>query len=259
VVIVDIFLALVGSDDVRESRVMTQRVLVQGRKFAAIRRERYLTQEEFAQKLEMSPANVRRLEQSEASGMQVKNFRRLATLLNIPPDELRARIGVRSAATREPDEPPEAQAVSIHDPTFPSALRAESPRDVAAIPHYHGVSATRPEDRPPTGRGQSLVPAGSGRQFSVTVDGDCMEPKYHDRDVVIFSVDLAEREGIVDGKNYFIQLADGENTFKRIFADPENRELLILRCWNPKYPQRVIERAQVKLLARAAFKLTPDE
>ena len=43
---------------------MGQRVMILGKRFAALRRERYLTQEEFAQKLEMSPANVRRLEQT---------------------------------------------------------------------------------------------------------------------------------------------------------------------------------------------------
>jgi phage repressor protein C with HTH and peptisase S24 domain len=86
-----------------------------------------------------------------------------------------------------------------------------------------------------------------------------MEPKYRDGDVVVFSIDSAEREGVVQGKNYFVQFADGENTFKRIFLDPENRELLILRGWNEKYPARIIERANIKLLARAVYRLTPDE
>ena len=64
---------------------MADRVMIFGKRFAALRRERYLTQEEFAHRLEMSPANVRRLEQTEMGGMQVKNFRRLAALLDVAP------------------------------------------------------------------------------------------------------------------------------------------------------------------------------
>jgi len=56
---------------------MSERLLIDGRKLAAIRRDLYLTQDELAQKLEMSPANVRRIEQSEMTGMQVKYFRAL--------------------------------------------------------------------------------------------------------------------------------------------------------------------------------------
>jgi transcriptional regulator with XRE-family HTH domain len=239
---------------------MSQRVIIFGRKFAAIRRDRYLTQEEFAQKLQMSPANVRRIEQSETSGMQVKNFRKLAGLLNLSPDELRSRIGAAIPATAmQTTEAEEAPAETIHGPGFPSGLRRDSRRGVTEVEHYHGVSAARTEERTPTGRGKAPVPAGGTRRFAVTVDGDCMEPKYYHGDTVIFSVEAAEREGIVEGKNYFIQFAGGDNTFKRIFLDPENRELLILRCWNEKYPPRVIERSQVKLLARAIYKLTPDE
>jgi len=235
---------------------MSERLLIDGRKLAAIRRDLYLTQDELAQKLEMSPANVRRIEQSEVTGMQVKNFRRLATLLNMAPEPLRARIGVRLPGQVETiDMPTPATPTQV----LPKTIRPASQREVDLIEHFHGVSAARTEDRTPTDRGSMPVPAGSQRRFAVTVDGDCMEPKYRDRDVVIFSVDLAEREGIVDGRNYFIQFADGQNTFKRLFLDPENRELLILRCWNEKYPQRVVERSQIKLLARAIYRLTPDE
>jgi phage repressor protein C with HTH and peptisase S24 domain len=86
-----------------------------------------------------------------------------------------------------------------------------------------------------------------------------MEPRYRHGDVVIFSVDAAEREGVVDGKNYFVQLDDGENTFKRVFADPRDPDRLVLRCWNPKYPPRAVDRRTVRLLARAVYRLVPDE
>ncbi len=235
---------------------MAQRVMILGKRLAALRRERYLTQDEFAQKLDMSPANIRRLEQAQTGGMQVKNFRRLATMLNISPDDLRRAIGATDS-TEMPSE--NSQDASIVTAEFPAAVKPGPPRDIVEVPHYHGVSAARTEDRSDAARGKAVVPAGPRRRFAVTVDGDCMEPKYRDGDVVVFSVDAAEREGIVEGKNYFIQFTDGQNTFKRIFLDPDNRELLILRCWNERYPQRIVERSQVKLLARAVYRLVADE
>ena len=238
---------------------MSQRVMILGKRFAALRRERYLTQDEFAQRLEMSPANVRRLEQSEVGGMQVKNFRRLATLFNVSPDDLRRRIGASSEPAEAGLHASVVDGPSMIDSTFPASLKPDSKKDVVEISHFHGVSAAKIEHRSDAHRGRALVPAGSQRRFAVTVDGDCMEPEYRDGDVVVFSVDIAEREGIVDGKNYFVQFTDGENTFKRLFLDPENHELLILRRWNSRYSPRVVEKSRVKLLARAVFRMMPDE
>jgi phage repressor protein C with HTH and peptisase S24 domain len=127
------------------------------------------------------------------------------------------------------------------------------------IERFHGVSAARPEARDGVERGRVPVPASSSRRFAAVVDGDCMEPKFRDGDVVVFSVDAAEKEGIVEGRNYFLQFIDGENTFKRIFFDPDNAEQLVLRCWNAHYPHRCIRRDRIQLLARAEFRLVPDE
>lgn len=247
---------------------MSQRVLIIGKNLASLRRQRYLTQEEFAQKLDMSPANVRRLEQSEMGGMQVKNFRRLAALVGVSPDDLRRQIGavdeakspteVAEAVVEAPPPPPVVPQAK-ESPEAPSAVRFASQRDVVDVSHYHGVSAARIESRTDADRGKAPIPAGSSRRVAVTVDGDCMEPRYFNGDVVIFSVDQAEREGVIDGKNYFVQFADGENTFKRLFLHADNRELLVLRCWNSKYPDRIVERAKIKLLARAMYRLMPDE
>lgn len=226
---------------------MIRRVMIDGEKFAAVRSGWYLTQEEFAQRLTMSVANVRRLEQSKEGGMQARNFRRLAELLQVTPDALHARIGVRSAAVAEVRLPQ------------PAAVRAETIQRVVEVERFHGVSAARLEDRTGVDRGSSPVPAGSDKRFSVTVDGDCMEPRYSHGDVVIFSVEAVDREGIVEGRNYFVQLEGGENTFKRVFSDPTNPQCLILRCWNSAYADRSVDRRGVKLLARAIYRLLPDE
>jgi transcriptional regulator with XRE-family HTH domain len=231
---------------------MARNVSVAGQKFAAIRRERYLTQEEFAQRLAMSAANVRRIEQSDTSGMHFRNLRRLATLVKISPRQLLEQIGVADEASS--DGPPLNGA-----PDFPRGIAEDSLLPVTEIAHFHGVSATRSEDRDAVRRAAIVVPEGTDRRFSVTIDGDCMEPKYLDGEIVVFSIDAAEREGIIDGRNYFVQFADGDNTFKRIFLDPENRESLLLKCWNAKYPPRAVERSSIKLLARAMHKFVMDE
>jgi len=236
---------------------MVKRVTIGGQKLAALRRERYLTQQELAERLDMSLANIRRLEQSEVGGMQMKNFRRLAELLKIPPDELQRRIGAPFETETE-----NGRGGNRRPERFgpqPSALIAGTMQPVVDIDRFHGVSAAQPEDRERVDRGQTPVPTGAAERFSVIVDGDCMEPKYRHGDVVIFSVEAVDREGILDGRNYFIQFNDGENTFKRVFVDADNGERLILRCWNEDYPSRSVERSSIKLLARAIYKLVPDE
>ncbi len=229
--------------------VMAHRLLISGERLASLRAERYLTQEELAGRLGMSTAGVRRLEQLRAGGMQLRNFRRLAALTEVTPEQLRQRICL-------PLPHPQQPGSLVHGQ--PSALLPGSASAVVEIERFHGVSAARSEDRAGVERDQVPVPAGAGRRFSVVVDGDCMEPKYRNGDVVVFSIDAAEREGIVDGRNYFIQFADGQNTFKRIFREPSDIEWLVLRCWNAKYPDRRVERASIQLLARAEYRLVPD-
>ena len=235
---------------------MHGRLTISGRKFAALRRARYWTQEEFAQHIGMSAQNVRRLEQSEVGGMQVKNFRRLADLLKVTPDELRQRIGASAEAELDPAGPVAGRSRGIAE--APTAIVPGSVSPVVEIERFHGVSAARPEDRTDLADGKSLAPAGAMRRFSAVVDGDCMEPKYRHGEVVIFSVDAAELEGVINGRNYFVQFDDGQNTFKRLFADPADPELLVLRCWNQRYPERAVPRSSVKLIARAIYKLVPD-
>ena len=74
---------------------MARWLTISGQRLAALRAERYLTQEELAGQLGMSTAGVRRIEQLRTAGMQFRNFRRLAELTQITPEQLRERIGAR--------------------------------------------------------------------------------------------------------------------------------------------------------------------
>jgi transcriptional regulator with XRE-family HTH domain len=229
---------------------MTERPLISGKRLASLRTEHYLTQEELANRLDMSLAGIRRLEQMHIGGMQLRNFRRLAELVELNCEELRDRIGVAGSFS--------SQTARQFIAGQPAAL-AQTAGAVMDVERFHGVSASRAEDRTDVRRGRVPVPAAPDRRFAVAVDGDCMEPKYRHGDEVVFSVDAAEREGIVQGRNYFIQFIDGETTFKRIFFDPLEANRLVLRCWNTKYPDRQIERSAIQLLARAEYRLVKDE
>lgn len=226
---------------------MSQSLFIAGQKLAELRAERFLTQAELAGEMGMSLGGIRRLEQTPVVGIQFRNFRRLAALSRLTPQELRSRIGAQGVAG------------SATDSQQPAALLIGSRQDVIDVERFHGVSAARTEQRAGVGSGQVPAPASTQRRFAAVVDGDCMEDRYRHGDVVVFSIDAAEQEGIVDGRNYFIQFHDGENTFKRIFLDPDDADRLLLRCWNPRYPQRRVERDQISLLAKAVYRLVPDQ
>jgi phage repressor protein C with HTH and peptisase S24 domain len=228
---------------------MLQQLFIVGRKLAALRVERLLTQAELAGELDMSLGGVRRLEQAPVGAIQIRNFRKLAELTHLSADQLRSRIGALSLPEATPRVPTRQ----------PSSVSPGSRQRVSDVARFHGVSAARGAERADVDRGHVPVPVSSERRFAAVVDGDCMEPRYHNGDVVVFSVDAAESEGILDGRNYFIQFTDGENTFKRICFDPEDADRLVLRCWNTRYPMRTIERSEIALLARAVYRVIPDE
>ncbi len=52
-----------------------------------------------------------------------------------------------------------------------------------------------------------------------------------------FSPLEVERYGVISGKDYAIQLdgsSDNESTFKRVFFDPKDESVLVLKCVNPR-------------------------
>lgn len=242
------------------SRASSSHVTIMGSKLAALRRQHYWTQAELAEQLDMSTANVRRLEQADIIGMQLRNFRRLAELLRVTPDQLRRWISVDSGGEdRERDlRSPALDGSTGRAVSQPPGFKPGSIGPAARIDRFHGVSASAPEDRPPAASGDSWVPlSGADRRFTAVVDGDCMEPQFRDGDVLVFAADSGEREGVIDGKSYFVQFVGGENTFKRVFTIAADPDALELRCWNSRYGPRRIHRDEVQLLARAVYRLVP--
>lgn len=173
----------------------------------------------------------------------------LSKALNLTPTELVRRLGVRGVGA-----PPVARGRPL-----PSALRSNEKRLARLVPHFvSGVAASKRVEKLEDEDFESRRPADTidDRAFTIPVDGDCQEPVWNDGDVVLFSYDAYEREGVLPGKSYYLAFTDGSTTFKRVFVDPADPHVYVLRCWNSaKYPaERRVHFTEVVRIARAVAK-----
>lgn len=121
------------------------------------------------------------------------------------------------------------------------------------IPRFHGVTAARRDDRASDVSNAIKVPADWKGEFAVVIRNKCMEPSFPEGSTVVFSRSEGLSEGFVDGRAYLIWFANGESTFKRVFHDRENREMIHLRAANPdqvKYPPMHIRRGEITFIAK---------
>jgi hypothetical protein len=115
-------------------------------------------------------------------------------------------------------------------PGAPPLLR---PPPMASVPHFGSVSAVRTDQREESSDGFSVAPD-VGIDFTVAVDGQCMEPRYQDGERVGCSIRRWESEGFVWERDYWIRFKNGETTLKRVRPDPRNRAKFICAPLNPK-------------------------
>jgi transcriptional regulator with XRE-family HTH domain len=76
---------------------MDRSVQISGKKLAALRKRRYMTQAEFSAALGIGNSRVAQIEAVDDVGVYLKNFRKLATALGMTADQLLVEIGVGSA------------------------------------------------------------------------------------------------------------------------------------------------------------------
>jgi repressor LexA len=89
--------------------------------------------------------------------------------------------------------------------------------------------------------------------FAARVQGDSMNPRYQQGDIVIFAPSLPAR----DGDDCFIRFADGRTTFKRIFfeVDSDARSPVVrLQPRNERYRPTVVKNEQVSKMYRAVYR-----
>ena len=173
----------------------------------------------------------------------------LSSALNLSPTELVRRLGISPASMSHHHEASE----------FPTGLQSNLKRPARNVPHFtSGIAASRRVEKLEDEDFQSRRPADTldERAFTIPVDGDCQEPVWHNGDIVLFSYDAYERDGILPGKSYYLAFSDGTTTFKRVFVDPADPHVYILRCWNiDKYPaERRVHFSEVVRIARAVCK-----
>lgn len=147
----------------------------------------------------------------------------LARSLGRSVDDLERELEEAEAAS--PGEPPETVYIDVLNRP---GMQIRLPR---RGPIVGGISAGALDERP--GMEPGFIEYDPPTQFFLQVEGDCMEPDYHDGELVLFSAKLVEEQGILDGEDYGISLrGDDKTTFKRVYADPRDSEKLLLRCAN---------------------------
>ena len=210
-----------------------------------------ISQAEFARRAGVPLPTLRTWLKIPRSEIRGGNLQKLSEALGKPPDEIRVKL--RQAYYSRGD-----RSLSVPIRNRPGEQLVMRP-----VPIVNGVSASRFIDKTnldyPPGIADRYVPAPTDDPdaFALLVDGECMMPDYHPGEIVIFSPLEVERYGIIPGRDYAVQLdgqADHENTFKRVFLDEKDPEVLVLRCVNPKFKSPgKIRRERVARLARAIW------
>jgi transcriptional regulator with XRE-family HTH domain len=216
-----------------------------GRKLAAAREAKSITQRALGESIGgVSDETISRVERGEVSGILAKRLPMLAEMLGYTLEKFKMEF-----VAPKPVDPHAGP---------PSGLDMRRRKLAAVVPEFRvGVAASRRteklSDRPDNNR---VVSTADRRAFACPADGDCQSPKWKDGEVIIFSYDAFDREGVLPGRSYYLSFSDGTSTFKRVFLDESDPEVLVLRCWNrKKYPndQRV-HQSEVVRIARAVSK-----
>jgi transcriptional regulator with XRE-family HTH domain len=226
-----------------------------GRRLAAIREELAMTQRELGEAIGgVSDETISRIERQEVAGLLSKRLPKLASVLGLTLEQFKVRFCLRE----EPAAAGLGTAVSGQGGSLPSGLDLKRLRPARILPEYQiGIAASRRVDKlsehPDANR---AVAVSDRRAFTAPVDGDCQHPKWKHGEIVVFSFDAAEREGILPGRSYYLAFTDGSTTFKRVFKDESYPEVYILRCWNrKKFPaDQRIHRDEIVRIARAVSK-----
>jgi len=228
---------------------------IYGTRLAAVREKFAMTQRELGEAIGgVSDETISRIERHEVAGILSKRLPRLASVLGLTLEEFKIRFCVREDDLPKSASTPNSPGIS----GLPSGLDLRRVRLARSLPEFQiGIAASRRVEKlaehPDANR---MAAASDRRAFTAPVDGDCQNPKWKHGEIVIFSFDAADREGILTGRSYYLAFTDGSTTFKRVFRDEKDPDVFILRCWNrKKYPadQRV-HREEIVRIARAVSK-----
>jgi transcriptional regulator with XRE-family HTH domain len=223
-----------------------------GKRLAIARDQIAMTQKQLGDAIGVSDETISRIERHEVAGFLSRRLPMLASALGLSLENFKERFCVSQNIPISESSSSSQQAV------FPTGLDLRRVRPARILPEFHiGVAANKRVDKfseyPDANR---LAASSDRRAFAAPVDGDCQHPKWKNGEIVVFSFDAVEREGILPGKSYYLAFADGSTTFKRVFRDESDPDVYILRCWNRrKYPEdRRVHSNEVVRIARAVSK-----
>ena len=92
---------------------------------------------------------------------------------------------------------------------------------------------------------QTELPAHKDSLFSLTIDGDSMEPVYRPGDRVIVDLDATE---VRRGDRVVVRLTTGETLAKEVTSLTARQ--VVLSSINPAYPPRVVPRREIEWMSR---------
>jgi transcriptional regulator with XRE-family HTH domain len=194
-----------------------------GKRLSSAREKLAMTQRQLGEAIGgVSDETISRIERHEVAGILSKRLPKLAEVLGLTLKEFQTQFCV-----------PETQSSGIARGSagFPGGLDLKRLRPAKVLPEFQiGIAASRRVEKlaehPDANR---LVAASDRRAFTAPVDGDCQHPKWKHGEIVVFSFDAVDREGILAGRSYYLAFTHGSTTFKRVFRDERDPEVFILR------------------------------
>jgi transcriptional regulator with XRE-family HTH domain len=228
-----------------------------GKRLSSAREKLAMTQRQLGDAIGgVSDETISRIERHEVAGILSKRLPKLAEVLGLTLRQFQTQFCVPESEGSRPANEKAGRAAGSAG--FPAGLDLKRLRPAKILPEFQiGIAASRRVEKlaehPDAHR---LVAASDRRAFTAPVDGDCQHPKWKHGEIVVFSFDAVEREGILDGRSYYLAFTDGSTTFKRVFKDEHDPEVFILRCWNrKKYPgDQKVHRDEIVRIARAISK-----
>lgn len=206
--------------------------------------------------LERTPRDVRI--EHELLGTEVRKLRQVIREMMAGPRKQDGTIDLDAMAADLKDAA--APQSDSYDPNRPQEDKLGTNRAGKVVPIINRVAAGYPQnftdlDYPPGVADDYLrcPDLDDPQAFALHVEGDSMEPVYHQGDLVVFSPNTPAR----NGDDCFVRFeADCATTFKRFYEDEDQGEgpKIRLQPLNSKYPARVYDRGQVTGLWPAVFR-----
>lgn len=186
-----------------------------------------LSQEQAADKAGVSPKTIQRLESDDPKATRQSKLA-VARALGIEYDPVADTAPLRRGPSRKSVdrnvEPYSERKLTVDPPLFELTIHASRWDELRYEDDDGGAVAT-----------DAQIKQG---MFLARIRGDCMEPKWRDGLVVPFRL-LRNESGRPDfsqmrlGGSYYVQLGNGEATFKSLAEDSEDE--IVLMPLNPKY------------------------